>query len=312
MTNEPAPPSPYLFTTKRRTPTSAAGFRKQLAVIGVAAELLFPVHPHMLRHACGFAFANGRHDTRVIQEGLGHRDIQHTTRYTELTTHRFKEFPSRTRAERRGRWPLAAWSARVTTLRWAMAPARMPGAGMERIGRPAAAYRPEPVTRVRSRCCAPTSSAGRAGAARRDAAMLGNLDWRWIAIGAAVMVGLNVVASLILVLLIGDRLPATATDAQDAAAALGGGQLALGALIGIASFAVGGYIVGVKSPGRTILEPGLSAAIAVVIGLLLGGAFTLGNLLLGGLVPFLAGLLGGYLGERRQGRTAAGSRSSAG
>jgi hypothetical protein len=142
--------------------------------------------------------------------------------------------------------------------------------------------------------------------------MLGNLDWRWIAIGAAVMVGLNVVASLILVLLIGDRLPATAMDAQDAVAALGGGQLALGALIGIASFAVGGYIVGVKSPGRTILEPGISAAIAVVIGLLLGGAFTLGNLLVGGLVPFLAGLLGGYLGERRQGRTAAGIWSSAG
>ena len=46
---------------------SAAGFRKQLAVIGVAAELPFPVHPHMLRHACGFALAHGRHDTRAIQ-----------------------------------------------------------------------------------------------------------------------------------------------------------------------------------------------------------------------------------------------------
>ena len=99
-------------------------------------------------------------------------------------------------------------------------------------------------------------------------------------------------------------LPATATDPQDVAAALGGGQLALGALIGIASFAIGGYIVGLKSPGRTILEPGISAAIAVVIGLLLGGSFTLGNLLVGGLVPFLAGLLGGYLGERRQARGA--------
>ena len=71
---------------------SAAGFRKQLAVIGVAAELPFPVHPHMLRHACGFALAHGKHDTRAIQEWLGHRNIQHTTRYTELTTHRFKDF----------------------------------------------------------------------------------------------------------------------------------------------------------------------------------------------------------------------------
>ena len=134
--------------------------------------------------------------------------------------------------------------------------------------------------------------------------MFGNLDWRWIAIGVAIMFGLNLIASLILVPLIGDSVPATAANPQDVAAAIGGGQLALGALIGIASFAIGGYIVGLKSPGRTILEPGISAAIAVVIGLLLGGAFTLGNLLVGGLVPFLAGLLGGYLGERHQSRGA--------
>ena len=69
---------------------TAAGFRKQLAAIGVAAAHSCP--PHMLRHACGFALANGKHDTRAIQEWLGHRNIQHTTRYTELTTHRFKDF----------------------------------------------------------------------------------------------------------------------------------------------------------------------------------------------------------------------------
>jgi hypothetical protein len=134
--------------------------------------------------------------------------------------------------------------------------------------------------------------------------MFGNLDWRWIAIGVAIMFGLNLIASLILLPLIGDSLPATATNPQDAAAALSGGQLALGALISIASFTIGGYIVGLKSPGRTIVEPGISAAIAVIIGLLLSGAFTLGNLLAGGLVPFLAGLLGGYLGERHQSRGA--------
>jgi hypothetical protein len=138
--------------------------------------------------------------------------------------------------------------------------------------------------------------------------MSGNLNWRWIAIGVAIMLGLNLAASLLLLLLLGDGLPATATDPQEAAAALGGGRLALGALVGIASFAIGGYVVGLKSPGRTILEPGISAAIAVVVGLLLSGTFTLGNLLAGGLVPFLAGLLGGYLGERHQSRGAAVSR----
>ena len=140
--------------------------------------------------------------------------------------------------------------------------------------------------------------------------MFGSFNWRWIAIGVAIMFGLNLVASLLLFLLLGDSLPATAADPQEAAAALGGGRLALGALISIASFAIGGYIVGLKSPGRTILEPGVSAAIAVVIGLLLSGAFTLGNLLVGGLVPFLAGLLGGYLGERHQSRGATGSNFS--
>ena len=104
--------------------------------------------------------------------------------------------------------------------------------------------------------------------------MFGDLDWRWIAIGVAIMFGLNLIASLILVPLIGDSVPATATNPQDAAAALSGGQLALGALISIASFTIGGYIVGLKSPGRTIVEPGISAAIAVIISLLLSGAFT--------------------------------------
>ena len=134
--------------------------------------------------------------------------------------------------------------------------------------------------------------------------MFRDLDWRWIAIGVAIMFGLNLIASLILVPLIGDSVPATATNPQDAVATLSGGQLALGALLSIASFTVGGYIVGWKSPGRTIVEPGISAAIAVIISLLLSGAFTLGNLLVGGLVPFLAGLLGGYLGERHQSKGA--------
>jgi hypothetical protein len=130
--------------------------------------------------------------------------------------------------------------------------------------------------------------------------MAGGLDGRWIGIGVAIMFGLNLVASLVLALVLGDGVPATATTPEEAAAALGAGRLALGALVGIASFALGGYVVGVKSPGRTILEPGISAAIAVLLGLLLSGALTLGNLLAGGLLPFLAGLLGGYLGERRQ------------
>jgi site-specific recombinase XerD len=47
---------------------------------------------HMLRHACGYALANKGHDTRALQAYLGHRNIQHTVRYTELSRARFKDF----------------------------------------------------------------------------------------------------------------------------------------------------------------------------------------------------------------------------
>ena len=75
----------------------------------------------------------------------------------------------------------------------------------------------------------------------------------------------------------------------------------LAAALNFLVFLIGGYIVGMKSVGRTILEPGISAAVAVVIALVVSGNFTVLNLLAGALVPFLAGVLGGWLGERRQG-----------
>jgi len=65
---------------------------KLIASPGREAEFDFPVHPHMLRHACGFYLANQGHDTRAIQHYLGHKNIQHTVRYTELAPDRFKAF----------------------------------------------------------------------------------------------------------------------------------------------------------------------------------------------------------------------------
>ena len=63
-----------------------------IARLGVASGFGFPVHPHMLRHACGFKLANDGVDTRSLQAYLGHRNIQHTVRYTELAPTRFKNF----------------------------------------------------------------------------------------------------------------------------------------------------------------------------------------------------------------------------
>jgi type 1 fimbriae regulatory protein FimE len=84
--------SPYVFTTERRGALTDSSVRKIIARAGDRAQLGFPVHPHMLRHACGFKLANEGHDTRAIQHYLGHRNIQHTVRYTEMAPDRFKTF----------------------------------------------------------------------------------------------------------------------------------------------------------------------------------------------------------------------------
>jgi site-specific recombinase XerD len=83
--------SPFVFTSERAAPFTTAGFAKMVARAGEAAKLK-GVHPHMLRHACGYALANKGHDTRALQAYLGHKNIQHTVRYTELSPTRFKDF----------------------------------------------------------------------------------------------------------------------------------------------------------------------------------------------------------------------------
>ena len=92
LKREQEPHSPFIFTSERGAPFTPAGFRKMIARLGVAADLGFPVHPHMLRHACGFKLANDGVDTRSLQAYLGHRNIQHTVRYTEMAPTRFKNF----------------------------------------------------------------------------------------------------------------------------------------------------------------------------------------------------------------------------
>ena len=84
------PVSSFVFTSERGAPFTTAGFRKMVARLGKAAGFDFPVHPHQLRHACGFQLANQGTDTRTLQAYLGHRNIQHTVRYTELAPTRFK------------------------------------------------------------------------------------------------------------------------------------------------------------------------------------------------------------------------------
>jgi len=71
---------------------TAGGFRQLLRRTSQESGIGFPVHPHMLRHACGYKIANESHDTRALQLYLGHKDIRHTVRYSELSSAAFNDF----------------------------------------------------------------------------------------------------------------------------------------------------------------------------------------------------------------------------
>jgi type 1 fimbriae regulatory protein FimB/type 1 fimbriae regulatory protein FimE len=86
-------PSPFVFVSSRGAPFTTAGFARMIersARRGLGLEL--KAHPHMLRHACGYALAAKGHDTRAIQQYLGHRSITSTAVYTALSPTRFKDF----------------------------------------------------------------------------------------------------------------------------------------------------------------------------------------------------------------------------
>jgi hypothetical protein len=84
--------SPFVFVSERGSPFTTAGFARMVERAAVAAGLEMKAHPHMLRHACGYALANKGHDTRAIQGWLGHRSITSTAVYTALAPNRFKHF----------------------------------------------------------------------------------------------------------------------------------------------------------------------------------------------------------------------------
>src|SRR6516165_2098557 len=81
--------TPYIFTILGKTvPMSTRAVHHVVAEAGKTAGIEFPVHPHMLRHACGFYLANNGQDTRAIQQYLGHKNITHTVGYTQLSPQR--------------------------------------------------------------------------------------------------------------------------------------------------------------------------------------------------------------------------------
>lgn len=81
----------WVFASRTGTPITRDAVTKLLASIARSAKLEIAFHHHMLRHSCGYALASKGCDTRLIQEYLGHKSIQHTVIYTALDASRFED-----------------------------------------------------------------------------------------------------------------------------------------------------------------------------------------------------------------------------
>jgi type 1 fimbriae regulatory protein FimB len=81
---------PWLFISERGGPLSRHSI---IYIVGRTGQLagLGHVHPHMLRHSCGYELANRGYDSRLIQDYLGHRDPKHTAKYTRTAASRFEK-----------------------------------------------------------------------------------------------------------------------------------------------------------------------------------------------------------------------------
>lgn len=84
--------SAFVFVSERQGPLSINAVHKLVVRAGEVAGIEFPVHSHMLRHGKGYELASRGVDTRAIQAYFGHKNIQHTVRYTQLDPKRFKGF----------------------------------------------------------------------------------------------------------------------------------------------------------------------------------------------------------------------------
>jgi integrase len=81
--------TPWIFMSERGSPITDDTVRIIISRAGEIAGFDFPLHPHMLRHSCGYALAAKGTDTRRIQDYLGHKNINHTVLYTKLAPNRF-------------------------------------------------------------------------------------------------------------------------------------------------------------------------------------------------------------------------------
>ena len=82
-------PSDYVFQSERSEKMSRSAFWRIVSQAGERAGLPVTTYAHLLRHSCGYFLANKGCDLRLIQDYLGHKQIQNTVRYTALNSARF-------------------------------------------------------------------------------------------------------------------------------------------------------------------------------------------------------------------------------
>lgn len=86
------PGSPYVFGHERGSKLSPGAFWRIVKRAGEVAGFEFPVHPHMLRHACGYRLTNEGRDTRSVQAYMGHKKPENALIYTKMSPNRFRNF----------------------------------------------------------------------------------------------------------------------------------------------------------------------------------------------------------------------------
>lgn len=84
-----SPDTDWVFLSQKGGKMSRQQVYSLLRRYGQLAKISLALHPHMLRHACGYELANKGLDTRLIQDYLGHRNIRHTVVYTASNASRF-------------------------------------------------------------------------------------------------------------------------------------------------------------------------------------------------------------------------------
>lgn len=90
LTKRPQTALDFVFVSERGGPLTRQSAWRIVMEAGKGVGLGVPIHPHMLKHSCGYYLADKGYDTRLIQDYMGHKQIQNTVRYTQTNAKRFE------------------------------------------------------------------------------------------------------------------------------------------------------------------------------------------------------------------------------